>query len=132
VESAGQGGDRFGDRQPRRRDVGGGDLGRRDRGEGGGGQPGQLFGGDPDQQVGDDAPQEVLGADPPGEVGRLLDQAGSEQAGDLLVRPVLEDPGEEQVPLLEDGLDLVGIGVRRRNSVATSRLSSRMRRISAR
>src|SRR5215216_178632 len=114
LEPAGEGGDRFGDRQPRRRDVGGRDLGRRGRDEGRGGQPGQLLGGDPDEQVGNDAPEEVLGPDPPGEVGRLLGQAGPEQAGDLLVRPVLEDPGEEEIPLLEDGLDLVGVGVRGR------------------
>jgi hypothetical protein len=128
--------------------VGGGDLGRRSRGEGGGGQPGQLLGGDPDQQLGDDAAQEVLGADPAGVEGGLLGQAGAEQAGHLLVGPVLEDPGEQEVALLEDGLDLVGVGVRRRQEAGRLELqeggrddqelgrdlqvSSRMRRISAR
>ena len=112
LEAAGEVDDGLGDRQPGRRDVGGGDLRWRRRGEGRGGQAGQLLRGDPDEQVGHDATEEVLGADPPGHVGRLLGQPGAEETGDLLVGPVLEDPGEEQVPFLEDGLDLVGVGVR--------------------
>src|SRR4030095_13066355 len=91
-----------------------GDRGAEGAAPAGGGRRVQLVGGDPDQELGDDAAQEVLGADPAGVVGGLLGQAGSEQAGDLLVGPVLEDPGEEEVSLLQDGLDLVGIGVGRR------------------
>jgi len=91
--------------------VRGVDLGYRRGSEGGHRDPRQVLGPHAVQEVRGDALEQVLGPDPPGQVGRLLVQARGEQLGHLLVGPVLQEPGEQQVPLLEQGLGLVVLAI---------------------
>ena len=75
------------------------------------GEPGELLEPDPDQHLGQQAGEPLLEPDRAREAPCLARQPLLEDAGDLLVGLVLQQPGEQQVARLEQGEVLLVLDV---------------------